>query len=445
MTGEHAERAGETALAIDCFDQAGREAERRFANAAAQSWTRRAVVLLGESEPHRRFDLLSRLQKVADTLGDRPGQDALHAELAAVLEHHPDDGRLAELSFSLAMLAERRDDGATSERLSREAYVVAERCGAAQWAAMSQANLAWLHFVRQDYEGARQHVDISLQWPDRIENEARRNETRAQLLTVSAMVSTALCRFTEALETLQAVLSLGQRTGLVRLQLGALSGLASAAAALGRWSEVTRWGQEARALADSIGAAASMATAGCHLGQAAMSLNDHAAAIECHQGLLTSMEAHASSHVRAAVLQRIGVSHLELGDAAASLPWLVQAQAVYDSLDEPIEVCLTSAYTALAEARLGQPQAALSKVDRLMDLLDTDMAARPAHQTIEIRWICRRVLADLLDARAEPMLERLFSDVQIRAAEVVDAPDRERLIQALPVFRGIVAAHRERA
>jgi predicted ATPase len=26
MTGEHAERAGETALAIDCFEQAGKEA-----------------------------------------------------------------------------------------------------------------------------------------------------------------------------------------------------------------------------------------------------------------------------------------------------------------------------------------------------------------------------------------------------------------------------------
>jgi hypothetical protein len=31
MTGEHAERAGDTALAIDCFEQAGKEARARFA------------------------------------------------------------------------------------------------------------------------------------------------------------------------------------------------------------------------------------------------------------------------------------------------------------------------------------------------------------------------------------------------------------------------------
>ena len=43
MTGEHAERAGEAALAIDCFEQAGNEAQKRFANTAAESWLRRAV------------------------------------------------------------------------------------------------------------------------------------------------------------------------------------------------------------------------------------------------------------------------------------------------------------------------------------------------------------------------------------------------------------------
>jgi len=37
MTGEHAQRAGQTALAIDCFEQAGKEAQKRFANAGRRS------------------------------------------------------------------------------------------------------------------------------------------------------------------------------------------------------------------------------------------------------------------------------------------------------------------------------------------------------------------------------------------------------------------------
>jgi len=43
------------------------------------------------------------------------------------------------------------------------------------------------------------------------------------------------------------------------------------------------------------------------------------------------------------------------------------------------------------------------------------------------------------------MLAKLYADVQARAIELTDASDRERLIQGLPVFRAIVAAHGRRS
>ena len=46
------------------------------------------------------------------------------------------------------------------------------------------------------------------------------------------------------------------------------------------------------------------------------------------------------------------------------------------------------------------------------------------------------------DMRAVPLLEELNADVQARAAELTDAADRERLIQAPPAFRDISAAKR---
>ena len=42
------------------------------------------------------------------------------------------------------------------------------------------------------------------------------------------------------------------------------------------------------------------------------------------------------------------------------------------------------------------------------------------------------------------MLEQLHADVQAHAAKLTDASDRERLIQALPDFRGVVAAFSRR-
>ena len=61
-----------------------------------------------------------------------------------------------------------------------------------------------------------------------------------------------------------------------------------------------------------------------------------------------------------------------------------------------------------------------------------------------MRWDCQQVLDAVGDARAAVLLEQLHADVQARAIELTDAADRERLIQALPVFRDIVAAHRRR-
>ena len=42
----------------------------------------------------------------------------------------------------MALLADRRSDTAASERLSRQAFELAERCGTALWAAMAQGQLA---------------------------------------------------------------------------------------------------------------------------------------------------------------------------------------------------------------------------------------------------------------------------------------------------------------
>ena len=127
MTGEHAERAGETALAIDCFEQAGQEAKKRYANTAAMSWLRSALCLLGDTDPGRRWELLFSMQNIASTVGDAPAHDAVHAEMGRLLERHPADERQAQLWVLQAMLADRSGDTAVSERLLWQAIEPATR------------------------------------------------------------------------------------------------------------------------------------------------------------------------------------------------------------------------------------------------------------------------------------------------------------------------------
>ena len=440
MTGEHAERAGETALAIDCFEQAGDEAQSRYANTAAQSCLQRALVLLGESQPMRRCDLLSKLHRIADTVGDRPGQDVLHAQMTTLLGRHPDDARQARLLFSRALLADRRSDAITSERFARQCFDLAERCAAAQWAAMAQGQLAWLHMNRQDYRAACKHIDIGIHWAGRIASDDTRAETEAQILTLSGMVSMYTDRPAEAGRTLTAVLARGEALGKPRLQLGALDNLAGAAARLGRWDEVARWGKQAISLAQAIGSRRDVALGQHRLAGAAQALGNTAEAIQWHEQGLTIYRAITDRRMEAITLRFLACLHLEQGNAHRAMQWGAQALTLHQALQEPLEACAAAAISALCAQRLGMPAEAMTGLDATLDRLQHELAECPANETLSTRWVCQQALQGLGDPRAAPMLEPLFEVVQLQATALTDADDRERLIQAVPIFRDIVAA-----
>lgn len=443
MTGEHAERAGETALAIDCFEQAGQQAQCRFANAAAQTYYRRALALLGEADPGRTIDLLNEVERIADTIGDRATQDAVSHEVAVLLERHPDAHRQARLLWSRALLADRRGDSATSERLARQAGALAESCGHARWAAMSQAQLAWLHMVRQDYAGAQHHIENGLSWAVRIEVERTRAETEAQLLTLKGMVSILHSQLADARITLTAVLARGEWLGSPRLQLGALDNLALVDTHLGRWHEVQAWGERMRTLARSIGSRSDIAGSQLHLAKAAHTLGDAAAARCWYEENLLTYRATGNRRLEAITLRLLCALHLQQGDAQAAADYAAEALALHQNLEEPNEACETMACHALCAARCGQRAEALRRLDATLDRMRDTLAQAPAIETLDMRWACHQVMRALDDARAKPLLDQLLADVQARATAVTDAADHDRLIAAIPLFGAIVAAHRQ--
>ncbi|MDP3822583.1 MAG: adenylate/guanylate cyclase domain-containing protein [Burkholderiales bacterium] len=441
MTGEHAERAGETALAIDCFEQAGKEAQKRFANTAAVSWLRRALALLGESEPARRFDLLSEIQTTADTVGDRPAQDAANADMAALLERHPDDTRQARLWYSLGMLADRRGDRVLSEQHARRACELAERCGAAGPAALSHGLLVWLHIARHADEAALAHVEPGLRWARMIEAESERAPTEARLLTLSAMVSLRLSRYDESHETLLGVLARGEALGVPRLQLGALDNLAVLDSTRGRWDEVLRWGEHMLALAQASGNVPYMVRAQWRLIRATAGRSDYATTLHWCERTLPLARAVGDRAMEANTLRELGLLRLLQNDPVAGLPYCLQAQAVFRDLNDalPAWECVTRA--AQCEIALGQHEAALARVNAALDALTGELASLRAPQTIGLRWMCVEVLEPLGDARTQALVEQLHADVQAEAAQLAGPADRERLMHDRSTYGLIVAAY----
>ena len=447
MTGEHAEKAGETALAVDCFEQAGKEARARFANASAETQFRRALRLLRDTEPTRQMDLLQFLQQIADTVGDRAGHDLLIEQTNTLLERHPDDQRQARSLFSMAMLAERRGETAACERLTRQCFDLAERCGAAQWAAMAQAQLGWLHITRQDYPTAVMHIDIGLPWARRMVDPIRGPETEAQLQSLAGLVSMHTGRLHEASRTQAAVLAIGEALNSPRLQLGALNYLAEVAAHLGRWGQVADWGEKGCALAQSIGARRDISSGHRWLADAAQARGDTATAMQKQVQRLAISRQIADRRNEAITLRCLARLHLAQGNAQQAVDCCDQALGLHQALEETLEACEAEAVAALCQVRLGLPDEALARVDATLNRLQQALATCTPIETLRTRWTCHQVLVALGPehaARGGPLLEQLHRDVHTRATAVTDTDDRDRLIQAIPDFRNIVAAYQRR-
>ena len=444
MTGEHAERAGETALAIDCFEQAGNEARNRFANAAALSWLSRAVTLLGEADPGRRFDLLQQQEAICELVVDRSAQDMCHDAMASLLERHPDDARLARLLVCRALLAERRGDSAACEQLAKQAVEIAERSGAARAAADSRLLLAWRCGKRGDHAAARIEADRSLSWARQIEPGVVRDSTEAASMLMTAKVAAYFDETDKEREILHEVLSRAEARGKWVTQADALAGLIDLERALGHFEQMTALSHRMLTLARSMGAMWRVAASLLLLGEAAESLGDQPAAMGWYEQCLPLCRVTGDRRKEALALLGLGKAHLCSGDAAAAYPWHCQAQAIFAQLNEPDWATENLAHTALCQIRLGHFDAARASVNQVLDGLQNELAGYPADNLIDVRWTSQQVLAALGDPRAGPLLEQLHLDVHTLATTFTDAADRDRLIQAIPNYRDIVAAYQRR-
>ncbi len=445
LTGEHAERAGDSTLAINCFEQAGREAQSRYANTAAMAWLRRALDLLGSTEPARRLDLLARLEEIADTLGDRSGQEALHDEAAALLVQHPNDQGQAMLAWFKALLADRRSDTATAQQHCQQACRLAESSGAAHTAARANGLMAWLRLSQHDTAGAQTHLQTGLHWAGQIADPALREVSEAQLLAISAMVLKELCQFEPARTALLAVLSRGESLPSIRLQGAAMDNLADIATRLGQWEQVRAWTERQRALSLSCGALRDVARAQSRLAKATWALGETVQSQQLCELNLDSYRRIGDDYMASETLRSLAELRLLRGDLPAALDFATQAQAMYATPTETLQACEATALRALCQVRLGQPEAARTAIDEVLVHLQGTLAGTPAHDSIELRWTCHELLQTLGDERAAALLDALHHDVQARVSALTEAADRERLVQAQPVFRAVVAAHRGRA
>ena len=340
--------------------------------------------------------------------------------MAQLLERHPDNARQAQWWVLKAQLADQRGDSAAAEPLFLKAVELAARCSAAKWAAMGHGKLAWLRYAPQDYLEARESLDVAMHWARQMEPEDSCLILENKLLVLSAFVARDLCRYDEVRAASRSALACGETLGLPSMQLGALQGLTTIDADLGLWESSAVWATRMHGLALTMGFLQRVAAARWHPAYAAESMGRHASAIPLYEEVVDLSRACGDRRKEALALQCLSTSHLASGRASEARQFMTLSQALHQTLDDPIEACITAGHVARCELALGQLEAALSTVNGLPERLSTD--GRPVHETIEPRWACQ----SFAGARRRPGRSASARTVLCRRASLGRRDDRRR-------------------
>ena len=443
ITGEHAERAGDGALAIDCYERAAGQAQQRFANTLAIDCLQRALKLMAQDDAPARLRLQNSLRTLADLTGNRTLQHQTIDATLGLLAAHPDPHALAELTMARAMLADgqsRLDDGLA---LARDALAQAVAIGNDDVAAWAHGYLCERLGRRGDFDASRAHQVAGQAHAERVRDS---QPIRAlQLLVMAGVVALQAEQLTQAGALLNQALARAERhdgSRFRRLQLGALNALCVHAQCLGDWAAAADF---CRRLADQSREMGDIRRLGVALHNAALV---HLAQGDPQQALVNVRQAIASFQASGDQLHPAyshavaGDAHGQLGNAQAARDAYDQARSLFARLaPESPNIAEMEAMVARQDLALGDAAAAREGAERAAAAHPAGSPVSAADHGFESRWACVEVWSGLGDPRAPALLAQLQDSVrQVTLQRSGSTEGALQLQQRIPIFRAIMAA-----
>jgi class 3 adenylate cyclase/tetratricopeptide (TPR) repeat protein len=443
--GEHAERADDAALALDCHERAADEARLRSANRLALASLERALVQharLAGADPGRRSRLLQDLVEVCDLTGERTLQQRALDELAHWLAAHPDPVVLAGHAISSALLADRMGDEEAAVSWARRAVELAEQAGpgADADAALAHAELCWVYGLRGERERAREHLRLGAAFAERVRSS--KPEEALKLLMMAGIVELRAGNLMSALRLLDDARQQAEASDSKRTLTGVLDFLAEVYLRLGQFEAALAHALRFADVARELGAAPRVGHARIKESEAARMLGHVAQAVEAAREGLRSALASGGRQSAAAAWEQLGEALQLQGDRAQARDAVAQAEAVAATLSTGEALALEmAAVGARMDVERGELGAARATVEQVWQVLEAGVEFEQISQEIHARWACCQVFTALADARAAPLRAVLRDEVRaVAAALQADGGDGDALLQAVPIYRAILAA-----
>jgi class 3 adenylate cyclase/tetratricopeptide (TPR) repeat protein len=441
ITGEHAERAGDHALAADCFERAAAEAFARFANTLAIECYQRAIQLMAAHESTRRLKALSRLGDVADLVGNRELQQQTIEQALAVLAAHPDPYQLAGVTIDRALLADRLGQADEAFALATDALAQADAGGNDDAAALAHGELCWLHGQRGEHEAAHRHLAAGQIRAAKVRDSHPIREV--QLLMMAAVVAIRADHPLEAGALLEQALQRAEATrDARRLSLSAFDLLSEQMRSLGEWSQAMQWAERGLAAARMMGDSMRESQFLLEIAFSAVAIGDTDRAEAALAQARPLARAAGAVLDEARLCALAGHIHVQRGQPAAARKAYEQARTLYAGREPDGEdMAAMRALVARQDLALGDRSAARAGAEQASAVLEAGAPPGTHHFDWDGRLACIEVLAALGDAQAAALLATLQDAVRRVSLARAGGPEAaHELQQRIPIFRAILAA-----
>jgi predicted ATPase/class 3 adenylate cyclase len=319
LIGEHYERAGQAAEAVEWYRRAGRQAQDAYAPEAAIEYYQRALALLPPPEGAEKAQLAQRIE--------------LYKGMGEVLRWQARFAEAEEAFEAMRTAAEAAGDAADRAYAWNELALVQEGMG--------------------DY---RAMLNSALQAEDTARNAG--GSAQAELARALSRKGMAFYRLGE----METALSLGKEALALNTELNnrremaiCLNLLATARIALGDYERATQHYEEVLALCQAIGNRAGVMATLNNLGEIARIRGDYRSAVKLYQDGLTTAREISRREAEMLFLSNLGGARIGLGEGEylAAEADLCQAIRMAGAGGE-VAWWLPEAYSFLAQACLGQ-------------------------------------------------------------------------------------------
>ncbi|MBL8342230.1 MAG: AAA family ATPase [Rubrivivax sp.] len=443
VTGEHYERAGDHARALDYFHRAALDAEARSANAAALEHLERALRSPAATDPRLRNRLLFLQQTVADLTGQRALQEQALQQRNEIAEALDDDALRADLLGAHALLASRRGDEAAAHDLATRALALARRSGNAEVAALALGQIAWSRYSQGDIPAALTQAQAAM---THVREALRDQPTKklelleVQLLTLRSIVEHGFGDLRQTRATCLEALALAKQRGLRRPQVSTLASLAGRDLEAGRYHEALAQFEAATAIAREIGWTIYIALGHYNAARCHFELGDHeqaAAQLADAEPMALRCESRDTQGRCALLRGRLAAA---AGEADAAREAFARALEIFEALDAAGFVCQVRADVALLHLAQGQLPLAQALAEQVEAALATGLSLANTEDLLRPRMACHRVWAAAGDPRARAALEAAHAELQAMTARAGGEETQVGIRHNIALHREIAAA-----